>query len=216
MRALVVLAPLAVAACLASAAPAAAQGNTGFYLEGNLGYSFPDSVDASADGVDGEVDFDDAFVFGGAFGYRFPYVRLELNGSYRKFDTDQVKAQGQSASGNGDATVAVGLVNLLLDPDLGWPVHPYLGGGIGAAYVSLDTGDDSPLHVDDSAGAFAWNLAAGLGYDITEHVTVSVGYRYLRLEGTDFSASVSGVDTGDVDVDDLAAPEVLLGLRYTF
>jgi opacity protein-like surface antigen len=59
-------------------------------------------------------------------------------------DTDQVQAQGRSSSGNGYtlAVVAlVALVNLHLDPDLGWPVRPYLGGGIGAAYVSLDTGD---------------------------------------------------------------------------
>jgi hypothetical protein len=103
---------LTAAACLYGAAPASAQGNTGFYLEGNLGYAFPESVDASASGIDGEVELKDAFVFGGALGYRFPWVRLELNGSYRKFDTDKVKAQGQSVSGNGDATAVVGLFNV--------------------------------------------------------------------------------------------------------
>lgn len=209
---------LTAAACVYGAAPASAQGNTGFYLEGNLGYAFPDSVDASASGIDGEVELKDAFVFGGALGYRFPWVRLELNGSYRKFDTDKVKAQGQSVSGNGDATAVVGLFNVYVDPDLdlGVPVHPYLGGGIGGAYVKLDTGDDAPLSVDDEAGAFAWNLAAGLSYDVTEHITLSAGYRYLRFEGTDFSAGVAGVDTGDVDVDDITSHEILIGLRYTF
>jgi OmpA-OmpF porin, OOP family len=146
---------LTAAACVYGAAPASAQGNTGFYLEGNLGYAFPDSVDASASGIDGEVELKDAFVFGGALGYRFPWVRLELNGSYRKFDTDKVKAQGQSVSGNGDATAVVGLFNVYVDPDLdlGVPVHPYLGGGIGGAYVKLDTGDDAPLSIDDEAPA---------------------------------------------------------------
>lgn len=200
---------LTAAACVYGAAPASAQGNTGFYLEGNLGYAFPDSVDASAGGIDGEVELKDAFVFGGALGYRFPWVRLELNGSYRKFDTDKVKAQGQSVSGNGDATAVVGLFNVYVDPDLdlGVPVHPYLGGGIGGAYVKLDTGDDAPLSIDDEAGAFAWNLAAGLSYDVTEHITLSAGYRYLRFEG---------VDTGDVDVDDITSHEILIGLRYIF
>ena len=200
---------LTAAACVYGAAPASAQGNTGFYLEGNLGYAFPDSVDASASGIDGEVELKDAFVFGGALGYRFPWVRLELNGSYRKFDTDKVKAQGQSVSGNGDATAVVGLFNVYVDPDLdlGVPVHPYLGGGIGGAYVKLDTGDDAPLSIDDEAGAFAWNLAAGLSYDVTEHITLSAGYRYLRFEG---------VDTGDVDVDDITSHDILIGLRYIF
>jgi OmpA-OmpF porin, OOP family len=200
---------LTAVACVYGAAPASAQGNTGFYLEGNLGYAFPDSVDASASGIDGEVELKDAFVFGGALGYRFPWVRLELNGSYRKFDTDKVKAQGQSVSGNGDATAVVGLFNVYVDPDLdlGVPVHPYLGGGIGGAYVKLDTGDDAPLSIDDEAGAFAWNLAAGLSYDVMEHITLSAGYRYLRFEG---------VDTGDVDVDDITSHEILIGLRYIF
>ena len=121
----------------------------------------------AASGIDGEVELKDAFVFGGALGYRFPWVRLELNGSYRKFDTDKVKAQGQSVSGNGDAAAAVGLFNVYIDPDLGVPVHPYLGGGVGGAYVKLDTGDDAPLRIDDEAGAFAWNLAAGLSCDMT-------------------------------------------------
>ena len=200
---------LTAAACVYGAAPASAQGNTGFYLEGNLGYAFPDSVDASVSGIDGEVELKNAFVFGGALGYRFPWVRLELNGSYRKFDTDKVKAQGQSVSGNGDATAVVGLFNVYVDPDLdlGVPVHPYLGGGIGGAYVKLDTGADAPLSIDDEAGAFAWNLAAGLSYDVTEHTTLSAGYRYLRFEG---------VDTGDVDVDDITSHEILIGLRYIF
>jgi OmpA-OmpF porin, OOP family len=110
----------------------------------------------------------------------------------------------------------VGLLNIYLDPDLGVPVRPYLGGGVGGTYVTLDTGDDAPLSVDDEAGAFAWNLAAGLSYDVMEHVTLSAGYRYLRLEGTDFSASLAGVDTGDVDVDDVTSHEILIGLRYTF
>jgi opacity protein-like surface antigen len=47
-------------------------------------------------------------------------------------------------------------------------------------------------------------------------VTLNAGYRYLRLEGTDLSASVAGADTGDVDVDDVTSHEVLVGLRYTF
>ena len=208
---------LTAAACVYGVAPASAQGNTGFYLEGNLGYAFPESVDASASGIDGEVELKDAFVFGGALGYRFPWVRLELNGSYRKFDTDKVKAQGQSVSGNGDASAVVGLFNVYVDPDLdlGVPVHPYLGGGVGGAYVKLDTGDEA-LSVDGEAGAFAWNLAAGLSYDVTEHITLTAGYRYLRFEGTDFSASVAGVDTRDVHVDDVTSHEILIGLRYTF
>jgi hypothetical protein len=67
-------------------------------------------------------------------------------------DTDQVQAQGQSAGGNGDDLALVGLVDLHLDPDLGSPVRPWLGGGIGAACVALDTGDDARSRATTSPG----------------------------------------------------------------
>jgi opacity protein-like surface antigen len=196
--------------------PALAQPDTGFYLEGNLGYSLPDSVDVSVDRVDGELDLDDAFVFGGAAGYKFPWFRLEANVSYRRNDVDKVKADGADTGGDGDVESLVGLVNAYLDLDLDLPVRPFVGGGIGAAYLKVDAGDNSPIDVDDDAGAFAWNLLAGVGYDVTESVALTATYRYLRLEGTDFSADLAGVDVGDLDVDDVGLHEVLLGLRYTF
>ena len=198
------------------AGPAWAQVDTGIYLEGNLGYSFPDQVDVSDNDLDGEVELDDAPVFGGAIGYRFPWARIEASVSYRQNDVDEVKVGGSDFSGDGKTKALVGLVNAYLDLDFGLPVHPYVGGGVGAAYVSVDTGNNSPLEVDDEAGAFAWNLLAGVGYDVTESVALTATYRYLRLEGTDFSGDLAGVDTGDVDVDDVALHEILLGLRYTF
>ena len=99
---------------------------------------------------------------------------------------------------------------------IGLPIRPYLGGGVGGAYLKVDSSSDAPLEVDDEAGAFAWNLLAGVGYDLTESLALTATYRYLRLEGTDFSADLAGVDVGDVDVDDVSLHEVLLGLRYTF
>jgi opacity protein-like surface antigen len=195
---------------------AAAQPDTGVYLEGYGGYAFPDSVDVNDDDLNGEVELEDAFLFGGAIGYRFPWVRLEVNASYRENDVDKVKAQGADFGGNGEAKALVGLVNGYLDLDFGLPVHPYVGGGIGATYLSLDTGGSSPLEVDDDAGAFAWNLIAGVGYDVTESISITASYRYLRLAGTDFSADLAGVDAGDLEVDDVVLHEVLVGLRYTF
>jgi OmpA-OmpF porin, OOP family len=198
------------------ASPALAQPDTGFYLEGNLGYSHPESVDASDGAVDGEVELNDTAVFGGALGYKFPWFRIEANVFYRENDINKVRAGGLDFSDSGDSKVLVGLVNGIVDIDIDFPVRPYFGGGIGAAYVKLNTGSGSPFEIDDHAGTFAWNLLAGLGWDVTESVALTVTYRYLRLEGTDFSASVAGVDAGAVDVDAAALHEVLVGLRYTF
>jgi opacity protein-like surface antigen len=191
--------------------------DTGLYLEGDLGYSFPDEVDVSAGGLDGELELDDGPVFGGALGWKFPWFRLEANVSYRENDADEVSVEGADFGADGETKALVGLINAYVDLDVGhFPLRPYVGGGVGGAYLELDTGDDTPLSVDDEAGAFAWNLLAGVGYDITESVAITATYRYLRLEGSDFSADLAGVDLGDVDVDDVALHEALIGLRYTF
>jgi OmpA-OmpF porin, OOP family len=207
---------LAAALLLLLPTAAAAQPDTGVYLEGYGGYSFPDPVDVSDADLDGEVELEEAFLFGGALGYRFPWARIEANVSYRENGVDAVEVEGEPFGGDGETTALVGLINAYLDLDFGLPVHPYVGGGVGAAYLSLDTDDGSPLEIDDEAGAFAWNLIAGVGYDVTESISLSASYRYLRLAGTDFSADVVGIDIGDVEVDDVTLHEVLLGLRYTF
>jgi opacity protein-like surface antigen len=116
-------------------------------------------------------------VFGAAPGDCFPWVRRELNGCCRKFDTAKIKAQLPGVSGQGAAAAVVGLFNAYFDPDLGAPVHPHLGVGVGGAYLKLETGDDAPLRVDDEAGASACNLAAGVSSAGTGRFTLSVGYR---------------------------------------
>jgi opacity protein-like surface antigen len=194
--------------------PTLAQADSGLYLEADLGYSAPQSLDLEEDELEGEADLEDTYVIGGALGYRFPSFRVEANLSYRESDAEELSIEGVDFDGDGEASALVGLVNAYYDLDLGLPLRPYIGGGVGAAYLRLDTGD-APVDVDDDTGALAWNLAAGVGYDVTESVTLTAGYRYLRLEGTDVSGDVIGFD-GDVDIDDIELHEVLLGVRYTF
>lgn len=205
-----------LAALLASGS-ALAQADTGFYLEGKAGWSFPRDPDISARGLDGELELEDAPVFGGALGWRFGAFRLEADASWRKNDIDSARTEGGiEVDGSGDVSTLVGMVNLFVEPDLGLPVRPYIGGGVGGAWIKLDASEGDLFEIDDDVGAFAWNLAAGLAFDVTESLALTATYRYLRLEGTDFSADLAGVDVGDVDVDDIESHEVLLGLRYTF
>ena len=206
---------LSAALLLLLSAPTLAKAETGLYLGADVGYSFLPSLDLREDDLEGEAELDDAYVFGGALGYRFRSFRIEANVSYRESDADELSVEGVDLGGGGEASALVGLVNAYYDFDLGLPVRPYVGGGIGAAYLKLDTGPDAPVDVDADTGALAWNVAAGATYDLTESLALTAGYRYLRLEGTDVSAEVIGFE-GDVDINDLGLHEVLLGVRYTF
>jgi opacity protein-like surface antigen len=100
---------------------------------------------------------------------------------------------------------------------------PYLGAGVGLAYnqtgsVSF-TGNPALVNVIEGADrwALAWSLMAGVGYQITDRMTVDFGYRYLDMgkaeSGTIDSA---GFTNPRVRIDDLAAHEFKVGIRYSF
>ncbi len=73
--------------------------------------------------------------------------------------------------------------------------HPYIGGGIGAAFVNVDVSATALGSASESAVGFAWQALAGVDVDITDHIYAGVNYRYF---GTDVTSDVFGVD---VDVD---------------
>ena len=217
----------AAVALLLLSGPALAQADGGPYLEANLGYGFPEQVDVDGEaeaplvgalGFDGDLELDDAYVLGGALGYGLAFgpgggrLRLEANVSWRENDVDELEVEGFDVEGDGEAGAVVGLANVYYDLDLGIPLRPYVGGGIGAARVNVDADAGGLLDVDDEGWAFAWDLAAGLGYEVADGLELTGGYRYLRIEGTDFDVDGGG----ELDVDNYASHEVLLGLRYTF
>lgn len=60
-------------------------------------------------------------------------------------------------------------------------VKPYVGVGLGLADIKVKYQDAEDL-VSISKTKFAWNLNAGVGFEVAENVTVDVGYRYLQVE----------------------------------
>ena len=84
-----------------------------------------------------DIEYDRGFTIGGALGYQIQdQVRAEASLSYRTADVDQVG--GISAGASGDVNVTSLMANVYYDFDLGLPVTPYLGAGLGLARVDLD------------------------------------------------------------------------------
>lgn len=100
---------------------------------------------------------------------------------------------------------------------------PYLGAGLGVAWNRTDDVSISanPLLTSriqgDTETSFAWALMAGVGYQISQRAILDIGYRYIDLgKATSAATNVSGSPIGPVRVDDLAAHEIKIGLRYHF
>ncbi len=100
---------------------------------------------------------------------------------------------------------------------------PYVGAGIGLAVHDVDevyfTGNPALVNriEGDRDVSFAWSLMAGVGYQISDRAILDVGYRYIDM-GSAQSGRVdsAGFVNPAVQIDDIAAHEVKVGLRYHF
>jgi opacity protein-like surface antigen len=100
---------------------------------------------------------------------------------------------------------------------------PYVGAGIGMAVHDVDEVyfTENPALTNRIEGnrdvSFAWSVMAGVGYQISDRAILDVGYRYIDMG----SVKSGRVDTAGfvnpaVDIDDIAAHEIKVGLRYHF
>ncbi|MCC2111642.1 MAG: porin family protein [Hyphomicrobiales bacterium] len=218
---------------------------SGWYLRGDIGVTFwnrpsvafdtPQFVTATS--VAG-VDLEDTISISGGFGYRFDeYFRADMTLDYYTESDFYAAVAGNCLTGTSNCTTAeqaklaayVFLANVYVDLGNYAGFSPYVGAGIGAAWMEWDRAT-SQVTCTSACGAFAtpytttisrdnyqgWRFAyalmAGVGYDITPDLTVDLGYRFLSI--ADGSIAKAGSTTGSVSYSDLYSHEVRLGLRY--
>ena len=154
---------------------------------GALGVQFP---------LDEALPWRTRLPFSGGDEFRFPDwgVRVEaeyLRGrdaelttpSFNPLDSYRVDAESWTLMGN-----------LRLDVPIDAPVRAtygrvpflepltiYVGGGAGLGNTELDVSTGVLAGSNDSQ-RFAWQALAGIGYDLNDHVKLSLGWRYLDLE----------------------------------
>jgi opacity protein-like surface antigen len=115
------------------------------------------------------------------------------------------------------------MVNVYKDLGKWGQVTPYVGAGIGLAYNQMNETyftQTTTLHnriAGDNDLSLAWSLMAGIGYQISDRAILDVGYRYLDMgKITSQRHDNAGFVNPRVTVDDIAAHEFKIGLRYHF
>lgn len=167
-------------------------------------------------------DYDVGINFSGAIGREFSFAgygaraELELGYLTNGIDTHTVAGLGGFGGGAafGDTSALYGLANGYIDFDnWGGPITPYVSAGIGLASVDFDGHGVTPTGVvmNDSAVGFAWQIGAGVSYELSDRVDLELGYRFFNVENAGLT-SVGGVNS-DVD---LRSHQVNAGLRYRF
>jgi len=133
-------------------------------------------------------------------------MRIEITGGYR------FKSSLTEAFNGLDANLSTytGFVNAFWDITNYNGFTPYLGGGVGVAYNRLTDVTLPVGSADGSRADLAYNLSAGISYDLTNNLKMDLGYRYVNLG---FARSRGATP---ITVNDLEAHEIKLGVRFQF
>lgn len=175
----------------------------------------------------GTLDFDTGWAGFATVGYGFEKNwRVELELGYRDNDATLTKQScyggygGESLSiasyegcrtrtYDGDMTEYSAMINVIYDVPLTEKLDLNLGLGAGVDYVQLDLTRNGRNLTDDSDTRFAFQAIAGLTYQITKRLDLTLTYRYLNVSEPDFSARYK-----TLELDDLEKHTVTVGLRY--
>lgn len=215
----------AIPLALAVAAPATFAGE-GPYIGLEGGANFMHSNDQKSNGqTQFHTYYNDGWLGGLTAGYGFANgLRPEFELAYRRNDYDEVTAPGfisNQVGGRRDAVTAMANLwyEVRANDGLFSILHPYLGGGVGAArldqhHLSAE-GDEL---VNDFHTRFAYQGGAGVGLDLTPHLTLSVDYRYLASGKTSYATAPAVVAAGGPESVETAyrSQTAMLGLRYSF
>ncbi|MES1944848.1 OmpA/MotB [Salinisphaera sp. PC39] len=191
----------------------------GFLVIPGLGTLFPTpggTTTQPGDPVSFETEYDTGYLGSLALGYAHNNGwRTEIEARYALNDLDRVTLRegfgnqnGETRGADGEYTSTSLMANAWYEFNADGDWHPYLGGGVGAArldYEALDFNEDDMV--------FAYQVGAGISYDLTDYTSVSLGYRYFGTDDPSFSTGSSDFQDLDSEYQQHAA---LLSLRYTF
>ncbi len=185
-----------------------------------------------------DVGFEWGYVGVLSVGYGFGNgLRLELEGSYRSNDVDNIKASGIGSLPRSSGTAAsYGVMfNALYDFRLGGVV-PYVGAGVGyqwhdysdVGFSQRNATGAASLNFGGNEGAFAYQaiLGVALPIDSVPGLALTAEYRFMGTIGHDISGRANGqVTFGGQTLADRQAftleadnfnHSIMFGVRYNF
>lgn len=233
------LSAVAITALLAAPSFAAAD-DEGWYVRGNVGYGTHVDTDITNDVV-GDVESEGNGALSLGLGYDFGNNwRLEADATTLGTDLGTI---AQTPATLAKLRTNAYMLNAIYDFDSFNKFSPYVGAGLGI----VDTRASISGHdfLDGSTGAFtdtpvcsfgscdfndredelAWQVLAGVGYELSKNLIWDAQYRYLDAgsatfdgTGTNFSngSPLGGGTAINATFDDVASHTILTGFRYKF
>lgn len=209
-----------LAGCLLALFPRttlAAQG--GWYLSAHGGGSILQSAENESTDGTFNMEFKPGYAFAAALGFdlaeTYPAYgrgRVEVEVAYRQNDLDEMEFQEGGMAAEGEVTVASAMLNTFGEFRETAPYYPYLGAGVGVARIALkDVALGGRGFSDDEDTVIAWQVGAGLGWQVTDALVLDLGYRYFSAVNPTFTDA-----TGEEFDSEFDSHTVLVGARLNF
>lgn len=152
------------------------------------------------------IDYDTGWAAIGTLGYAFAgNWRLEGEFGYRDNDIDSINGVRTGGEHNTMSLMA----NILYDIPLTDRFTVSIGAGAGGVHEQFD---DGLLDQDEDIN-FAYQGLAGLSYAIGQRTDLTLNYRYMRTDESDFHGAHAG-HTDFYALDDGESHTVTVGLRF--
>lgn len=184
-----------------------------------------------------QQDIQDTAIAGFGIGYEVNnWLRFDATAEYRT--KAMFKATGSytdfCAGGltcfnvnSGNYSAEVFMANAYVDLGTWWCLTPYIGGGVGGAYNHITGMQDNGINSSGTVGfgyasnsanwSLAWNVQAGLTYNVSNNLKIDFNWRYLSL-GSPQTGNVPCQDTvcpsAYYTLHDLTSQDFRIGLRW--
>jgi opacity protein-like surface antigen len=185
-----------------------------------------------------QKDIQDTSILGFGAGYEINnWFRVDVTGEYRT--KAAFKATGRYVEfcpggvcfdvNSGNYSAAVFMANAYIDLGTWWCLTPYIGAGVGGAYNRISNIQDDGIIANGTNGFgyslqdstkwnMAWNVQAGLTYNVTNNFKVDFSWRYLNL-GSPESAVVQCQNTSSCPgafytLKDMTSQDFRIGVRW--
>lgn len=171
-------------------------------MAGSMGFGWHRDTDFGNTHINHEIGLD----INGSVGLILQCWRIEIEGSWRRFQNDTVTIDGVNTEDSDGSYKDVALMFngfYNFEPTYLCPLSFYLGGGIGIDSASVNT-----RQVEDSDVVFAWQVMSGLAYEFCEHWSATLGYRFFATG----KPEIEGIKVSKVPFSN----NVDLGLRVRF
>ena len=153
-----------------------------------------------------------------AYGLKGGYLRVEAEGSGTTI-VEKKKNFNSGSSSEGRINAAGVMLNSYLELPVDFPVKPYINAGAGMAHIKArfrNKTDTESSTVSFSDNHFAWQVGAGIGYEVTSELAIDLGYRFIsygKLDKKIYDDASNEIGTIRADA---KAYNAYIGLRYSF